>query len=154
MLAKVLLARKYQNYPELRTAAPDLEAMLAECDAALIIGDPALRTEPNSLPYQVLDLGAVWMEMTGLPFVFALWSGAGQFMAGEFRRAFADSCGFGLDRMDELVRAEALERGFPEAIVRTYLTKHIEFRLTPDHLRGLDLFWRYALELRDRGAAD
>jgi chorismate dehydratase len=149
MLARVLLARRYGNYPEIRTIAPDLQTMLTECDAALIIGDPALRTEPNSLPYQVLDLGAVWMEMTGLPFVFALWSGAGQFMGNEFRRAFADSCRFGLDRIDDLIASEARERGFPEDVVRTYLTKHIEFRLTPDHLRGLDLFWRYTRELRD-----
>jgi predicted solute-binding protein len=149
MLARVVLARRYGNYPELRTVAPDLESMLAECDAALVIGDPALRIEPNSLPHEVFDLGRVWMEMTGLPFVFALWSGAGQFMGDGFRRAFTDSCRFGLDRMDDLVRLEAPERGFSEDVVRMYLTEHIEFTLTPDHLRGLELFWRYARELRN-----
>jgi chorismate dehydratase len=149
MLARVVLARRYGIYPGLRTIAPDLETMLADCDAALIIGDPALRTEPNLLPYEVLDLGSVWMEMTGLPFVFALWSGAGKFMGDGFRRAFADSCRFGLDRIDDIVRLEAPERGFSEDVVRTYLTKHVEFLLTPDHLRGLELFWRYTRELRD-----
>ncbi len=48
--------------------------MLAKADAALIIGDPALRVDPEDLPYQCLDLGGEWVNMTGLPMVFAVWS--------------------------------------------------------------------------------
>ena len=54
---------------------PRLEDMLAECDAALIIGDPALRLDPARLPYETLDLGAEWVAWSGLPMVFAVWAG-------------------------------------------------------------------------------
>jgi chorismate dehydratase len=148
MLAKVVLALKYNCRPEVRTLPPRMENMLEECDAALIIGDPALRIEPNSLPYLSLDLGEEWTGMTGLPMVFALWSGPEQFMAEEYRRAFVESCRFGLDHLNDIVRLDAPERGFPEALVRTYLTRHIQFELSPDHLRGLRLFWKHSAELQ------
>src|SRR4051794_7984704 len=57
MLARILLAERYGTVPRVITVAPDLESMLAQSDAALIIGDPALRLDPASLPWQVLDLG-------------------------------------------------------------------------------------------------
>ena len=49
--------------------------MLRIADAALMIGDPALRIDPAALPWHVYDLGAEWVEMTGLPMVFAVWAG-------------------------------------------------------------------------------
>jgi len=48
--------------------------MLDRADAALIIGDPALRLDPCTLPYHVADLGQEWTAMTGLPMVFAVRS--------------------------------------------------------------------------------
>ena len=86
MLTRVILQRKYGCSPEVRTCSPNLPAMMEEADAALIIGDPALRINPASLPYQVLDLGREWTEMTGLPMIFALWSGPAKFMDGKYRR--------------------------------------------------------------------
>src|SRR5450432_1409947 len=67
-LARVILERKFQASPRQFPHAPDLDAMLRIADAALIIGDPALRIE-LSVPYHVYDLGAEWVEMTGLPMV-------------------------------------------------------------------------------------
>jgi predicted solute-binding protein len=148
MLARIVLAVKYGCRPEIRTLPPQMNDMLAECDAALIIGDPALRIEPNSLPNCALDLGEEWTNMTQLPMVFALWSGPESFMTDEYRRAFAGSCRFGLDHTDDIVRIDSTSRGFSEELVRTYLTRHIEFELGPQHLRGLDLFWKYAAELQ------
>lgn len=147
MLARVILARKYGCRPEIRTLAPTLDRMLQDCDAALIIGDPALRIEPNSLPYAWRDLGVEWFELTGLPMVFALWSGPQQFMAEEYRKIFVDSCRFGLDHLEDIVRSNSRERDFPEDVVRTYLTRHVEFELGPEHLRGLELFLRCVREL-------
>ena len=50
--------------------------MLEAADAALIIGDPALHVDVDSLPYYVSDLGAEWTATTGLPMVFAVWAAA------------------------------------------------------------------------------
>src|SRR5207248_359598 len=70
-LARVILSRRYGAMPVRIPHAPDLPAMLRAADAALIIGDPALALDPAHLPYRVYDLGAEWVEMTGLPMVFA-----------------------------------------------------------------------------------
>ena len=56
---------------------PDLGAMLREADAAVVIGDVALRAtlfDARRLGLSVLDLGEAWRELTGLPMVFALWA--------------------------------------------------------------------------------
>lgn len=148
MLTRVVLQRKYGSRPRVRTMAPNLTNMLAEADAALIIGDPALRTEPKELPYQVLDLGREWTEMTGLPMVFALWAGPAEAIPEAHRQAFAESCRFGLDHMDDVVAASVQERGIPAEVIRKYLTQHIVFELGPEHLRGLDLFFSYASQLK------
>ncbi len=81
-LARVILERKYGATPTLIRQPPDLEAMLRSADAALIIGDPALRIDPARLPYHAYDLGAEWVDMTGLPMVFAVWAAH----AGSWRR--------------------------------------------------------------------
>src|SRR6476661_1331478 len=73
-LARVILERRYGAEPRQIPHPPDLEAMLRVADAALIIGDPALRISLD-VPYHVYDLGAEWVEMTGLPMVFAVWAG-------------------------------------------------------------------------------
>lgn len=121
--------------------------MLDQADAALIIGDPALRIEPNSLQLFVLDLGQEWTEMTSLPMVFALWAGPTQFVTDDHRAAFAGSCRFGLEHLEEIIAVSQKERNLSEAVIRTYLTHHIAFELGPDDLRGLDKFWSYSAEL-------
>ncbi|HEY4088130.1 MAG TPA: MqnA/MqnD/SBP family protein, partial [Bryobacteraceae bacterium] len=95
---------------------PELEPMLAACDAALIIGDPALRLEPAELPYEVLDLGAEWVEWSGLPMVFAVWAGKKAHLTADVARAFQDSWQWGLGHIDEVIAAGAKERGYREEL--------------------------------------
>ena len=147
MLTRVILQRKYGCSPEVRTCSPNLPAMMEEADAALIIGDPALRINPASLPYQVLDLGREWTEMTGLPMIFALWSGPAKFIDGKYREAFATSCRYGIERLDDIVAVNVKERQLPPELIREYLTRHIVFELNTRDLKGLDLFWSYAEKL-------
>jgi predicted solute-binding protein len=147
MLTRIVLKRKYGCVPQIRTQRPDLPAMLAAADAALIIGDPALQIEPDSLPYHVLDLGKEWTELTGQAMVFALWSGPEPFMTEQNRQAFASSCRFGLEHLDDIVSINSRERGFPEPLIRDYLTRNLVLELTPDDLHGLDQFWAYADDL-------
>ena len=82
MLARVILAEKYGVEPKLISRPADLAAMLGEADAALLIGDPALRLDPATLPFETLDLGAEWTSMTGLPMVFAVWGGRKEVVQG------------------------------------------------------------------------
>ena len=76
MLARMLLADKYGVTPTYVRRAPDLAAMLDEADAAVLIGDVALRAmyEAPRQGLTVTDLGAAWREWSGLPMVFAVWA--------------------------------------------------------------------------------
>jgi chorismate dehydratase len=142
-LARVILERRYGAEPRQIPHAPDLDAMLGIADAALIIGDPALRIDLD-VPYYVYDLGAEWVEMTGLPMVFAVWAGRKGVIAPEVAEAFRGSCRYGRERIEEIVAAEAAAREFPIELVRRYLTHHIVHDLGPREYQGMELFLRYA----------
>ena len=143
-LARVLLERRFAAEPELIAHAPDLDAMLRIADAALIIGDPALRIEPSRLPYYVYDLGKEWVEMTGLPFVFAVWAGRKSVITPGVVDAFQQSCRFGRERIEEIVAAESGRREIPRDLVREYLTHRIVHELGPRDYEGMDRFLDYA----------
>jgi predicted solute-binding protein len=146
-LTRILLAERFGCRPAITRQPPQLEEMLAESDAALIIGDPALRIEPAELPWETLDLGAEWVKWSGLPMVFAVWAGRTEVLGPDVARAFADSWEWGRAHMDEIVARAAAERGFSEAVAREYLTRHIVFELTPRHRAGLALFREKVREL-------
>lgn len=144
MLAQVILAEKFGVEPSLISRRADLAAMLGEADAALLIGDPALRLDPVTLPFETMDLGGEWTAMTGLPMVFAVWSARKELMQERYARAFIASCRFGLEHIEEIVRTEAPSRGITEHLARTYLTNHIVFELGDSDYAGLELFLRQA----------
>ena len=143
-LARVILGRRFGADPELIPHPPDLEAMLRTADAALIIGDPALRIEPSLLPYHVYDLGHEWVEMTGLPMVFAVWAGRKEAITPEVVDAFQQSCRYGRERIEEIVAAESARREIAPDLVRAYLNRHIVHQLGPRDYEGMDLFLNYA----------
>jgi predicted solute-binding protein len=143
-LVRVILERRYGVTPVAVSHAPELDAMLRIADAALIIGDPALRLDPISLPWHVYDLGAEWVEMTGLPMVFAVWAGRKGTITPEVVGAFQDSCRYGLAHMEEIVTAESEARGFSPNLVREYLTRRIVHELGPRDYQGMGLFLEYA----------
>ena len=74
-LLRILCAERFGIEPEFRPMAPNPAEMFAACDAALIIGDPALYWIAEAHGVQKIDLGAEWTAMTGLPFVWAFWAG-------------------------------------------------------------------------------
>jgi chorismate dehydratase len=130
-LARIVLERRYGAAPALTSHPPDLEAMLKVADAALVIGDAALRIEPEHLPYHVYDLGGEWVEMTGLPMVFAVWAGRRGVVTPAVEEAFRESCRYGREHMEDIVAAEAPHYGFAPEFVREYLTRRIVHELGP-----------------------
>jgi len=150
-LAQILLAEVYGCQPVLTPRSPVLSDMMTECDAALIIGDPALRIDPEKLPWQTLDLGEEWVTRTGLPMVFAVWAGKKEWLTPQVAASFRSSWQWGADHMDEIVRRAGSERGFPAGVAHRYLTRNIRYELGCKHLEGLDLF-REKVRLLDRTA--
>jgi predicted solute-binding protein len=121
--------------------------MLGKADAALLIGDAALRVDPATLPFETLDLGAEWVAMTGLPMVFAVWAGRKPVIHEPYGRLFVESCRYGLEHMDEIVSAEAPAREFGADLVRRYLTHHIVFELGDRDYEGMRLYIQHARRL-------
>ena len=148
MLARVILSEKYGVEPKAISLPADLAPMLEQADAALLIGDPALRLDPATLPFETLDLGAEWVSMTGLPMVFAVWGGRKEIVQGEngarYENAFIGSCRYGLANMDDLVAHEAPLRGVTEDLARQYLMRHIVFELGERDYAGLNLYLKLA----------
>ena len=149
---RVILGSKYGAAPDVFAHAPDLDAMLRRADAALIIGDPALRLDPARLPYHVYDLGAEWVDMTGHPMVFAVWAGRRGAVTPKLGDASRESCRYGRERIEEIVAAEAGPRGFAPDLAREYLTRNIVHELAPRDYEGMELFLRYARQTQGVGA--
>jgi predicted solute-binding protein len=152
-LARIVLSRRFGGTPRVVPAAPDLDAMLAKADAALIIGDPALRIDPEKLPYHVYDLGQEWTAWTGLPMVFAVWAGRGGVITPEVESVFQRSWRYGQDRLHEIVAAESVARAFPPELVRRYLSHHIVCEVGAAEKAGMELFLRYVRELGEAGTS-
>ena len=151
-LVSILLAELYGCRPLLTPLAPYLDEMLVDNDAALIIGDPALHLDPDALPYETLDLGAAWVQWSGLPMVFAVWAGQAERLTQEFGKVFIESHDWGFTHLDEMVKQASAERGFPKELAREYFTRHIEYSLSAKHLQGLALFRTLVRELDCRAA--
>ncbi|HRJ17745.1 MAG TPA: menaquinone biosynthesis protein [Bryobacteraceae bacterium] len=146
-LARIILQRKYGAEPRVFPAEPDLVRMLEYADAALLIGDSALRVDPAQLEWPCLDLGEEWTTLTGLPMVFALWAGRRSAIREELVNLIQGSCHFGLAQLDQIIPLEAERRGFSEALVHEYLTRNINFQIGPEEQAGLAAYLSYACQL-------
>ncbi len=125
--------------------------MLGEADAALLIGDAALRVDPATLPFETLDLGDEWTAMTGLPMVFAVWAGPQEAMQPRYAQGVPRILPVSDWRSWRTSSARnPPRRRFPEALVRKYLTEHIVFELGERDYAGLELFLQHAAAFRRR----
>ena len=150
-LARVWFHRCLGRAPEFVPMAPPLETMLARCDAALLIGDPALRVDRSRYP--AWDLAEEWRRFTGQPFVFAFWAVRAAALAEaspelDVAAVFQNSCRRGLepDHIAAIARAWSPVVGLDEADIRDYLLHNIHYRLDGPCRSGMELFFRYAVE--------
>jgi chorismate dehydratase len=156
-LTKILFAKWLGGERAYSAMAPNLEAMLADCDAALLIGDPALQVDRAR--YVTLDLAEEWHARTGKSFVFAFWAIRRASLEGHDRAAiakvFKDSRNHGLMRehLETIAEEWAPRLGLTVESVRTYLARNIHYYLDPPCLEGLALFYRLGAEIEALPAA-
>jgi chorismate dehydratase len=151
-LAKVLFEKWLGGARSYTPMAPDLDRMLAESDAGLLIGDPALQVDRSR--YHTVDLAEEWIRFTGNPFVFAFWAVREAALAEcdptlDLAKIFRDSRDHGLERdsIRHIAQGWAPRLGMTEEGVRTYLTENIHYELDPACIAGLQLFYRYTAEI-------
>jgi chorismate dehydratase len=147
LLAKMLLAEVYGVRPEFFRCPPELGTMLLEADAAVVIGDVALRAlyEAPALGLTVTDLGAAWREWSGLPMVFAVWAVRKDFalanpgVVKDVHEAFLRSRDLCLDELDEVAEAAARWEPFDANTLATYF-RTLDFSLGARQVAGLREF--------------
>lgn len=152
-LVRLLCAGRWRIQPEFVEAQPDLAAMLADADAALLIGDPALRVaieaERKAPPTESLylyDVAHEWQQMTGKPCVLALWVARRGAMTPEGVADFFASREYGLARIDEIAKGAAAKLMLPEEALARYLRENIDCSLDAENQAGLDLYYRLSAQ--------
>lgn len=136
-LLRLLLAARGLS-PRFAAEPPRLDEMLARHDAALVIGDPALVVERER--YSILDLAAAWRELTGLPFVFALWAARPGAASARLAALLRASYAAGRRDFDALVTAAAGRARLPERLLRDYFERHLRYELGDAERAGLSEF--------------
>jgi chorismate dehydratase len=159
VILRILCAEHWKIAPEFFETAPDLEAMLKKADAALLIGDPALRLsveiENNKIssandaanPLYVYDLVEEWRALTGLPAVLAVWAGRPESITGEVLADFAASREFGIAHIEAICDQAERELDLPMAILLSYLRNNIDYSLDDENQRGLEHYFARAAAL-------
>ena len=146
-LTRVLCAKHWQIEPSFTPAEPDLDAMLARGDAALVIGDPAFEIDPVKRGVTKIDLGAEWKAMTGLPFVYAMWVGRADAASPAQCRALQRARDQGLAHLADIARDVAGGDADLERRSLEYLRDNLKYGLGPGEAAGLRRFYELAAEI-------
>lgn len=134
LLCKLLLKEFYKQPVEFVHAVNDQELLdFNEDSASLVIGDRALRL--NGKTNYRYDLAAAWKEMTGLPFVFAVWVSKKN-MPAEFIQAFDEAVGLGVNSLDQVVA----EIGTIDIDLQTYYKQNISYSFDEQKKKGMELY--------------
>lgn len=151
-LLKIIMAMRYGFEPRYIPAEPDLETMLETADAALLIGDPAIRASWNCHGLHVLDLGQLWYDWTGLGMTYAVVAARREWVesSGEdvhkLYEAMIRTRRTNVERPGPLVKQACERIGGDEAYWQLYF-QTLRYDFDEKLQRGLALYFRYAAEL-------
>jgi predicted solute-binding protein len=137
-MARILFQDLLGIRPEFHLAAPDLPEMLTHHDAALLIGDPALKADLAGL--HVLDLAEGWRRLTGLPFVFAVWGVRPSVPPEPFLWARE----YGKTHLPEIIEAAEAKTGMTREVLTEYLDGNLHHDLEEEDEKGLAELYRRA----------
>lgn len=170
-LTRILASEHWKIDPEFFETAPDLRLILEKADAALIIGDPALRIsiaiEKKSTVgpqgravcqaatlgvtgaeiLHVYDVVGEWRKWSGLPAVMAVWAAKREVVTPEVIANFTASRSFGLSHLATISFAAARELELPQEALESYLRHNIDFSLGEGNRRGLERYFDEAAKL-------
>jgi chorismate dehydratase len=170
-LTRILAEARWLISPEFSEAAPDLAAMLTACDAALLIGDPALRLAlaaeqhvspgrdgalvctgaqiglPQIPKLHIYDVVHEWWQLTERPAVLAVWAARPEIATPELAADFSVSLAFGLAHLPEICAEAARELSLPAKELSLYLRTNIDYSLDSENLKGLNEYFAQASRL-------
>lgn len=149
-LVQVLFAKHWKQEANFVPAEPELDAMLADNDAALLIGDPALKVDRSR--YLAWDLAHEWRTFSGRPFVFAFWvvraGAASEDELAYVAEVFRASRDAGLAHLPEIATEWSQKLDLSPEFITSYLTENIQYSLDAENIAGMQLFFELAAELK------
>jgi chorismate dehydratase len=137
-LTKIILEERFGLTPEYTPMAPELDTMLENHDAALLIGDKGYRDYDKGLV--ALDLGEIWKDWTALPFVFALWIGRPDLLTPALCGQLLKAKEWGVTHLDQVAARRAQEHGESLERAAAYFSHAIVYDLGAREEAGLQLF--------------
>ncbi len=141
VLVKIIFNEFVDAQPAWTISGSEVETMLKENDAALVIGDPGMTV---TLPdVHVFDLANLWHRFTSTGFVFAMWMANSGTEARVNKVNFDSARDEGLQHLEEIVSANA-ELPLPAEEIRKYLTQNITFEVDESLQRGMELYFELA----------
>jgi chorismate dehydratase len=170
-LTRILATEHWKISPEFFETEPDLGAMLEKADAALLIGDPALRLSvaiekkstvspqgravcqaatlgiPGTEIFHIYDVVGEWRKFSSLPAVMAVWAARPEVVTPELLADFSASRDFGLSQIPAICLEAARELELPQPALESYLRHNIDFSLGEENRRGLERYFREAAKL-------
>jgi predicted solute-binding protein len=118
--------------------------MTRDFDAGLLIGDPAFEADHAALGLQKIDLGLEWTKLTGLPFVYAAWTGRAGAVTREDVRLLQEAQREGLAAVDLIAAEYARADAARTAKAARYLRDNVKYGLGPEEASGLQMFLDFA----------
>lgn len=146
-LTRILCAKRWGIAPAFAPAAPDLDTMLATADAALVIGDPALEIDAAARGLVKYDLGGEWRALTGLPFVYAMWTGREGVASAAQCAALLAARRQGEANLPQIARAVGGGAAAHEARSLLYLRDNLKYGLGDREAAGLRRFLELGVEV-------
>jgi chorismate dehydratase len=170
-LTRILCDKRWRIAPEFHQAAPELADMLRSADAALVIGDPALRIAitaegnaqrgsdeevvcdgkavglPEISQLHIYDVVQEWRNLTQRPAVLAVWAARPEIARPELADEFLASREFGMAHLEEICVEASRELNLPEEELQLYLRKNIDYSLDDDNRNGLLAYYAHAYRL-------
>jgi chorismate dehydratase len=146
-LTQVLCRHHFGIRPRFVPHGPDLAVMTRDFDAGLLIGDPAFEADPAPLGVEKIDLGEAWTAMTGLPFVYAAWTGRPGAAGADDVRVLQEAQGEGVRAVEQIAAEYAGGDAEKARRAAVYLRDNVKYGLGADEAAGLQRFLDYAADL-------
>jgi chorismate dehydratase len=146
-LIQVLCQHHFRIRPRFVPHGPDLAVMTRDFDAGLLIGDPAFEADHVTLGLEKVDLGMEWMKMTGLPFVYAAWTGRPGQVTAAHVEWLQQAQREGVAAVGQIAAEYAGGNAERAAKAALYLRDNVKYGLGADEAAGLQLFLDYAADL-------
>ena len=141
-LTRVLCRELWRIDPAFEAMGAEKAAAVEGCDAALVIGDPALFLDHAASRLEKIDLGSEWTRATGLPFVWAFWAGRPGALDAPRVAALQHARDRGVASSDAI--ADAYCGPERSELCRTYLRENIRYWLGGRETDGLRRYFELA----------